>query len=238
MCAVFDRMTSTSFWADESELAALFQELCTSNSSERKAQRILENTRVHVVRSSESSEGGSHNTLRGPSPHRLHTVYEIQRLAISYQPHWPLNMFVDESNFEKYNELFVFLSQVLSGKHALHRLFSAKWSQNAIPEIKRLWSEQKVDFLRHEISHFVCVLHQYVVDQVLGSDWNEVCDLIEGASTVKALREAHKNFLSKASDKVCILLAARTRNILQKVLEFCYLCQGKSFPQGQDVFIV
>ena len=208
--SVFDRMETDKFWRQsESDLAHLFGEECAAAAAGagRGGPRALERMEVSVKR-----EGGEEA--------------KTGSLAIAFDPSWPLNLVVDAETISQYNEVFGFLVQILRAKHALHKLFSAKWSQNAPPRVQNFWNDKGIDFVRQEFSHFVQVMQQYVADQVLGTDWEGTRAVMEGAPSLGDLVRAHKNFVSSAASK-CLIGSERSAVVrcLNLVLLFCATCR-------------
>lgn len=238
MDTVLGRMSVSDSWDDEAELQFLFQELCRQSSLGPAAKRMLENTRIRLQPSLKNTRAGR---IGVACSNRLYNVQELQRLQISCQLEWPLNMFVDESHFEKYNELFVFLAQLMSAKHALHALFSANYQQSrASASVNIFWKKHKMELLRLELAHFTGVLHQSVVDFILGSEWERLCDTVDKAQTLEALHSAQDAFLFNstqkclvASDKLWALLSTRIKTMLNIVLQFCHL--GQELIHTKDI---
>ncbi|QDZ23529.1 gamma tubulin-interacting protein [Chloropicon primus] len=125
-----------------------------------------------------------------------------QSLAIDYDAHWPLNLFVDEDAVSHYNQIFHTVSMILRAKHHLRKV----WGQGDA-------------FFRHELSHFASALHQYIY-QVLASDWEEACRGLSTERTLSGLRRAHDTFLSKALAK-CLVERRTVLKCLGIALEFC-----------------
>ena len=101
---------------------------------------------------------------------------------------------------------------------------------------------QRIELFRHEMAHFVNVLQQHVLDQVLGAHWEEAVGKIKVAETLGALRSALEGFrLVSArqcfvgSDKLGGLISMRIKSLLNVVIAFAQMTRTAE-EGGQGVW--
>ncbi|XP_051545576.1 gamma-tubulin complex component 6-like [Myxocyprinus asiaticus] len=112
-----------------------------------------------------------------PEVFHPHAPESLNCLELRYKVDWPVNIVITDSCLNKYNRLFSFLLQL---KHMVWSLRDVWFHLKRTALVKGAGrSIQFHQLYRHEMQHFVKVIHDYITNQILQC-------VLEGLLTEKA----------------------------------------------------
>ncbi|KAH7414738.1 hypothetical protein KP509_14G008400 [Ceratopteris richardii] len=156
----------------------------------------------------------------------LHFVYKVS---------WPLELIINENAIKKYNQAMSFLFKVKRAKFALDKACRWMWKDGGV---RNMTNMKQLLLLQQKLMHFVNTLHQYVLDRVLYSAWEELRQGMAMACSLDEVIACHDSYLVSiqrqclvAPDKLWALISSRVKTILSLALEF-YSIQRTMFGGG------
>jgi len=142
-----------------------------------------------------------------------------EHMQLTYQVAWPISLVVTESALAQYRTLFTFLLGIKRTTSVLRDI----WSYFKVPSVRSQGDHRWLSLqrIRHEMQHFVNILQEYVINQVLDICWKEFRAKLETQQNVldlNDLRQLHEEYLDHALRK-CLLnkKAAPVQKIFQSI---------------------
>ncbi|MCO5582810.1 hypothetical protein L7F22_036710 [Adiantum nelumboides] len=158
----------------------------------------------------------------------------LDSLSFVYKVSWPLELIITKNAIKKYNQVMTFLFKVKRAKFALDKACRWMWKDG----IGNMTDIKQQLLLQQKLMHFVNTLHQYVMDRVLYSAWEELCQGMAMARSLDEVIACHDAYLVSiqrqclvAPDKLWALISSRVKTILSLALDF-YSIQRTLFGGG------
>ncbi|XP_069680648.1 gamma-tubulin complex component 6 [Periplaneta americana] len=113
-------------------------------------------------------------------------------IALQYKVSWPLNIILTEAALHKYDDVFGFLLRLRRISWVLEEDFH-RLKRGAEDRTGLICSPQyhHVQLYRHEMTHFVRALQNYVTATVLQTSWVEFLQNLQNAQTLDDLYRTH-----------------------------------------------
>nr|CAD1841758.1 unnamed protein product [Ananas comosus var. bracteatus] len=214
---IFNRLDKGDSWDDDFELNTILQE-SVRNSADRTLLSAPDSLVVSVTISNASDDEENMST-----PRKLRNQF----LGVS----WPLDLIVNMEALKKYNQVMGFLLKVKRAKFVLDK--ARKWMWKGKGNTAQNYKHHLL--LAQKLLHFVDAFHQYVMDRVFHSAWNELCSGMAAARSLDEVIEVHEAYLLSiqrqcfvSPDKLWALIASRLKTILGLGLEFYSIQQTLS----------
>jgi len=137
-------------------------------------------------------------------------------IRLKYNTQHPVDRVISQMCQLKYNKIFFFLLKIKRAKHCL----SLIWKELNLPEyrvsnrsaancLQRLGSKEqqvlrKMQFLRQHMHYFASLLEEYVMFEVIQSEWLHFKKALTSISLFEELVDLHNNYLNAILEK-CFL---------------------------------
>ncbi|KAI4368676.1 hypothetical protein MLD38_017208 [Melastoma candidum] len=161
-------------------------------------------------------------------------IHLLDNVGLGYRVDWPINIILTPTALEIYDNIFNFLIKVklallslttvwslLKGLNHSHRQSSK--SHAHVQETKKIVSIAKI---RHQLSHFVSMLQQYLQSQLSHVSWSKFLQALQHkVKDMIDLESAHMDYLLE-SLHICFLshgtqdISGAIQSILQTAIEF------------------
>ncbi|PON38096.1 Gamma-tubulin complex component protein [Parasponia andersonii] len=235
LTVIFSKLDKGETWDDDFELNTILQE-SIRNSSDSVLLSAPDSLIVSLTKNLGLNGNEQSNTGALPStPHRsrahIFGIDGLDLLKFTYKVSWPLELIANTDAIKKYNQVMGFLLKVKRAKFLLDKARKWMWKCKgaATNHYKHHWSvEQK-------LLHFVDAFHQYVMDRVYHSAWQELCEGMAAARSLDEVIEVHESYLLSIQrqcfvvpDKLWALIASRINSILGLALDFYSIQQTLS----------
>lgn len=235
---LFNKLDRGEPWDDFYELNTMLQESVRS-SADGVLLPALDSLVVTVQNklNSGTEQGLGSMPLHFPGRNLTFGIDILDSLFFVYKVAWPLELIINKNAIKKYNQVMAFLFKVKRAKFALDKACRWMWKDgggNATDLKQQLLLQQK-------LMHFVNTLHQYIMDRVLYSAWEELCRGMTTACSLDEVIACHDAYLVSiqrqclvAPDKLWALISSRVKTILSLALDFYSiqrtLCGGGAAP--------
>ena len=170
-------------------------------------------------------------TVAAPDPTDSNNQDWMDRATLSYSVEWPLNIVLDSTSFEMYNQVFLFLMRVKRSVWTLHQIEAKELAQRLTEgkALRRRLAEEgegegseaellddedegltpdglihRVLLLRSWLFHFVGNVHSYFMTRVLHSTEIELTSELKSACDLDEIIRAHSGYISRIHDR-CFL---------------------------------
>eukprot|EP00026_Physarum_polycephalum_P000573 Phypoly_transcript_00574.p1 GENE.Phypoly_transcript_00574~~Phypoly_transcript_00574.p1 ORF type:complete len:1439 (+),score=257.01 Phypoly_transcript_00574:52-4317(+) len=158
------------------------------------------------VYTARSAPPGAKTDPAAPRPaFHPHSLSTLDTFHLDYTLPFPLTLVIDRAAREKYHELFKFLLSLKRVAHALREIWIFCKRRKAYGYEE---SNNMIELVRHEMQHFVNILQEYVINQILDICWKEFSFQLDKVKTAEIdlndLRTVHDNYLNKAKSR-CLL---------------------------------
>ncbi|KAI5075340.1 hypothetical protein GOP47_0009416 [Adiantum capillus-veneris] len=232
---LFNKLDRGEPWDDFYELNTMLQESVRSS-----ADGVLLPALDALVVTVQNKPSIGTDTGSGPVP--LHIpgrnltfgIDILDSLSFVYKVSWPLELIINKNAIKKYNQVMTFLFKVKRAKFALDKACRWMWKDG----VGRMTDIKQQLLLQQKLMHFVNTLHQYVMDRVLYSAWEELCQGMAMACSLDEVIACHDAYLVSiqrqclvAPDKLWALISSRVKTILSLALDF-YSIQRTLFSGG------
>ncbi|KAM6544138.1 hypothetical protein CsatB_008585 [Cannabis sativa] len=235
LTVIFNKLDKGETWDDDFELNSILQESIRNSADSvllsAPDSLIVSLTKHQGVIGNEQSSTGS----RPSTPHRSHAhifgIDGLDLLKFSYKVSWPLELIANTEAIKKYNQVMGFLLKVKRAKFLLDKARKWMWKCKGAPtnQYKHHW------LVEQKLLHFVDAFHQYVMDRVYHSAWQELCEGMAAARSLDEVIEVHESYLLSIQrqcfvvpDKLWALIASRINSILGLALDFYSIQQTLS----------
>ncbi|XP_054790656.1 uncharacterized protein LOC129296082 isoform X2 [Prosopis cineraria] len=186
----------------------------------------------------------------GKMPFSISTsgVRSFDFLGLGYRVDWPVNIILTPAALKIYSDIFSFLIQVKLGIFSLTDVWCSlkdlvhMTSKNLNSELY----QHEVGYLnmliklRHQVSHFVCTLQQYVESQLSHVSWCRFLHSLQHkANDMMDLESVHMDYLANAL-RICFLsdetrtVGSIIESILQCALDFRLCLAAGTWDAGID----
>ena len=141
---------------------------------------------------------------------------------------------------DKYNDLFIFLLQVKYAKNEMDKLqglftagqFERKVTENIFNGMSQGMRWNRIEHLRHEILHFIHVIHQWLLTGFHSNARPRLEKRLEEVTGFDGVLRLHELFLRDSSlqsligsEKLWKSVAVRIKEILEMTLRFADACR-------------
>jgi hypothetical protein len=125
-------------------------------------------------------------------------VLETCGVHMQYSPaaSWPLDLVLDSASLQQYNALWRMLMKVqrmLDAGRSLWLLLKQMSQSGRVPGAQI----NKLSLVRHEVQHFVNVLQDYFISQVLHVQWARLERELSDVEQVGSICELHRGYLER-----------------------------------------
>ncbi|KAL5558187.1 hypothetical protein UlMin_034398 [Ulmus minor] len=226
LTVIFNKLDKRETWEDDDfELNTILQE-----SIRNSADGVLLSAPDSLTVSINQNQGLNDNeepdmVSLSSTPRRSRTpIFGIDCLEFTYKVSWPLELIANTEAIKKYNQVMRFLLKVKRAKFLLDKARRWMWKGRGTAKnhyYKHHW------LVEQKLLHFVDAFHQYVMDRVYHSAWQELCEGMATARSLDEVIEAHESYLLSIQrqcfvvpEKLWALIASRINSILGLALDF------------------
>jgi len=166
-------------------------------------------------------------------------LLDMHRISLSYNISWPICLVVTPDSISLYHSIFTFLLKIKRAHDALRHvwLYMKSAILRGVHQRDPRWAT--LELIRHEMLHFVNILQEYVINQVLGICWKEFKDNLHSKQDVydvDELRGIHEEYLQNSLRR-CMLnqAGAPVQQIINRIFGFvnAFKTQITSIPLDQ-----
>eukprot|EP00250_Pteridium_aquilinum_P014873 c22252_g1_i2 orf=130-3138(+) len=235
---LFNKLDRGEPWDDFYELNTMLQESVRS-SADGVLLPALDSLVVTVQNkvNSGTDEGIGSVPLHFPGRNLTFGIDTLDNLYFVYKVAWPLELIITKNGIKKYNQVMAFLFKVKRAKFALDKACRWMWKDGG----RNTTDVKQQLLLQQKLMHFVNTLHQYIMDRVLHSAWEELNQGMTTACSLDEVIACHEAYLVSiqrqclvAPDKLWALISSRVKTILSLALDFYSiqrtLCGGGAAP--------
>ncbi|KAF4379084.1 hypothetical protein F8388_022171 [Cannabis sativa] len=225
LTVIFNKLDKGETWDDDFELNSILQE-SIRNSSDSVLLSAPDSLIVSLTKH-QDVYGDQQSSSLPSTPHkrRAHTfgIDGLDSVNFTYKVSWPLELIANTEAIKKYNQVMGFLLKVKRTKFLLDKARNWMWKCKGAPtnHHKHHW------LVEQKLLHFVDAFHQYVMDRVYHSAWQELCEDMAAARSLDEAIEVHESYLLSirrqcflVPDKLWALIASRINIILGLALNF------------------
>ncbi|XP_024017074.1 gamma-tubulin complex component 5 isoform X2 [Morus notabilis] len=227
LTVIFNKLDKGETWDDDFELNTILQE-SIRNSADSVLLSAPDSLIVSLAKSqgSNSTEQSYTDTIP-TTPHgsraQIFGISDLDLLKFTYKVSWPLELIANTEAIKKYNQVMGFLLKVKRAKFLLDKARRWMWKGRgtATNYCKHHW------LVEQKLLHFVDAFHQYVMDRVYHSAWQDLCESMAAARSLDEVIEVHESYLLSIQrqcfvvpDKLWALIASRINSILGLALDF------------------
>ncbi|XP_021938157.1 gamma-tubulin complex component 6 isoform X3 [Zootermopsis nevadensis] len=139
-------------------------------------------------------------------------------IVLQYRMAWPLNIIFTETALQKYNDIFGYLLRLRRISWVLEEDFHyLKREAEDKPGLLRSPQYHRLQLYRHEMTHFVRALQNYVTATVLQASWVEFLQKLQNACTLDDLYRIHVTHVKMVLFRC--LLNKQSRSIQKALLD-------------------
>jgi hypothetical protein len=179
----------------------------------------------------------------------VNNVVEIGDITLTYQVQWPICLVITPECMNVYHCIFIFLLKIKRA-HAMLRdvwTYLKAASQRNLRQHDYRWAT--LELIRHEMLHFVNILQEYIINQILDICWKEFNDNLQPTQEgcdLDELRRIHEAYLHNALRR-CMLnkTGAPVQQIIDKIFQsieafrtqLLNICLEKSLSDEFEAFL-
>ncbi|KAL9655189.1 hypothetical protein ABK040_008964 [Willaertia magna] len=151
-------------------------------------------------------------------------------ISFTYDIDWPLNIIVTPNDFKIYNEVLIFNLKIKQAKQVLETMSLLRLGRNLTK------AHQKFFHILMQLKHFIGTVQYYMMNRILHTLWNELCENILTATDLDQLIQYHSQYISKIKDRFLFKRAQFVKNQIVKVISLCLTLKERmdSFQQLQQ----
>lgn len=141
----------------------------------------------------------------------LHSLDALEHIKLNYRIEWPLNVIIHGAAITKYRRLYLFLMKLKRISHIQQDM----WIHFRHPSVKKNQCDPRhlsLQFFRQEIQHFMTIMEQYIMTQVLHVCISQFMNDLrryehERDKSIEHVRELHDQFLDRCLAR-CLLTSS------------------------------
>ncbi|XP_077976999.1 gamma-tubulin complex component 6-like [Glandiceps talaboti] len=134
-----------------------------------------------------------------PPMFKRNSIDALDCLELRYKVDWPVNIVITESSMMKYNKIFTFILQIKRASWVLRDVYFHLKRSALLNHAANSTQFRQLQLFRHEMQHFVHVIHGYMANQVVHVSWEEFQQELKGkVNNLDDLRYCHAEYLNKA----------------------------------------
>jgi len=146
----------------------------------------------------------------------MNSIESFKLVKLNYEVEWPLNLVINEKCLDRYNEIFRVLLAIKRASSVLNTL----WKNLTSFQMRNLPKEQynairRFQILRQKMQHFVVILQEYIVAELLGAIWASFMKSVEEVNDIYELLREHDEYLKKAA--MCCFIDPKGKKLLENI---------------------
>ncbi|KAF0982626.1 hypothetical protein FDP41_011556 [Naegleria fowleri] len=157
-------------------------------------------------------------------------------LVFHFDLEWPLNIIISSEHVQNYNEVLIFNLKLKQAKQVLETM-----SLKTDAFVHRSNAYLKYYSLLNQLKHFVSAVQYYMMNRILHTLWNELCDNVLSSQDLDDLRNYHQDYMNKIKDRFLLKKAQFVKNHIFKVVQICVKLRAKlnnfKETQREDIFL-
>ncbi|KAG2372728.1 hypothetical protein C9374_013629 [Naegleria lovaniensis] len=157
-------------------------------------------------------------------------------LVFNFELEWPLNVIISTEHVQHYNEVLIFNLKLKQAKQVLEIM-----SLKTDAFVHRGNAYLKFYSLLNQLKHFISAVQYYMMNRILHTLWNELCDNVLSSQDLDDLRNYHQDYMNKIKDRFLLKKAQFVKNHIFKVVQICITLRTKlnnfKETQREDIFL-
>uniref|UniRef100_A0A8C4QNZ8 Gamma-tubulin complex component 6 n=1 Tax=Eptatretus burgeri TaxID=7764 RepID=A0A8C4QNZ8_EPTBU len=155
--------------------------------------------------------------LKGfPETFKPNDPLALSCVELKYKVPWPANIVITESCIGKYNRLFSFMLQLKRMVWTLKDVWFHLQHSDLVDRAATSAEFRGLHLFRQEMQHFVRVIQEYIVTQILHVTWSEFHQRLGSITNLDDLCRIHSEYLNNAIFRA--LLTAKAAPVMNVIL--------------------